>query len=107
MGKTKSNTPDNEASTLPEAAPEKPAKKSWEVKRELKVTKPIMKGADVKNLQNALIARGFNCGIGGANGEYGKDTALAVRHFQSMNRLIVDGKAGKFTVTALGGVWKG
>ncbi|WP_277669070.1 peptidoglycan-binding protein [Caproiciproducens galactitolivorans] len=79
---------------------------SWEVARELKVTKPLMKGDDVKALQTALIARGFHCGIGGASGIYEKNTALAVRHFQSMNRLIVDGKAGKFTVTALGGIWK-
>lgn len=79
----------------------------WAVARVLKVTKPLMKGEDVKALQTALIARGYHCGAGGASGVYERFTAYAVRCFQSSNRLIVDGKAGRFTVSALGGVWKG
>ncbi|WP_363316684.1 peptidoglycan-binding domain-containing protein [uncultured Dysosmobacter sp.] len=38
---------------------------------------------------------------------YGRETAYAVRCFQSANRLIVDGRAGRYTVAALGGVWEG
>lgn len=79
---------------------------SWMAKRVLKVGKPIIKGDDVKALQTALIANGYNCGVAGANGIFGKETAHAVRMFQSMNRLIVDGRAGRFTITKLGGTWE-
>lgn len=79
----------------------------WEVARALKVTKPLMKGDDVKALQAALIARNYHCGVTGIDGVYGRNTAYAVRCFQSANRLVVDGKAGRYTVAALGGVWKG
>ena len=73
----------------------------------LKITKPLMKGDDVKALQAALIARNYHCGVNGASGVFDRYTAHAVRCFQSANRLIVDGKAGRYTVAALGGVWKG
>lgn len=78
-----------------------------EINRVLKVTKPLMQGDDVQALQRTLIEKNYHCGVSGANGIYGKDTAYAVRCFQAANRLIVDGKAGKFTVAALGGTWKG
>lgn len=74
--------------------------------RTLKVQKPILAGKDVKALQNALIAKGCSCGISGADGRYGKDTAYAVRCFQAKSGLVVDGKAGMHTIKALGGVWK-
>lgn len=77
------------------------------VARVLKVTKPLMKGQDVKALQTALIARGYHCGVAGANGIFGRETAHAVRCFQAYNRLIVNGQAERFTVAALGGEWKG
>lgn len=104
------NVPENAASVPDEptdTTEDTPKTEPWEVGRVLKVGRPIIKGEDVKALQTALIARNFHCGTAGANGVYGKDTAHAVRMFQSMNRLIVDGRAGKFTVTKLGGVWKG
>ena len=84
-----------------------PAAEGWTVARVLKITKPLMKGEDVKALQAALIARGYHCGVSGANGVYERNTAYAVRCFQAANRLIVDGKAGRFTVAALGGTWNG
>lgn len=77
----------------------------WEVARVLKVTKPLMKGDDVKALQAALIAHNYHCGIEGASGTYEKHTAYAVRCFQSFHGLVVDGKAGRYTVAALGGTW--
>jgi peptidoglycan hydrolase-like protein with peptidoglycan-binding domain len=76
-------------------------------KRELKITKPLMKGADVEGLQRLLIARKLHCGDDTARGIYGAHTAQAVRHFQSMNRVVVNGRAGKHTVIALGGKWEG
>lgn len=84
-----------------------PAAEGWAVARVLKITKPLMKGEDVKALQAALIARGYHCGASGASGVYERNTAYAVRCFQAANRLIVDGRAGHFTVTALGGTWNG
>lgn len=84
-----------------------PAAEGWAVARVLKITKPLMKGEDVKALQAALIARGYHCGPSGASGIYERNTAYAVRCFQAANRLIVDGKAGRFTVAALGGTWNG
>ena len=83
------------------------AAEGWAVARVLKITKPLMKGEDVKALQDALIARGYHCGASGASGVYERNTAYAVRCFQAANRLIVDGRAGRFTVAALGGTWNG
>ena len=77
----------------------------WKVGRLLCVSRNLMKGDDVRAVQLALIASGYPCGASGANGVYGRETAQAVRHFQALNRLIVDGKAGKYTVKALGGEW--
>lgn len=105
---------EGEAQTAPEAggggAAEKEhahAAEGWTVARVLKITKPLMKGEDVKALQTALIARGYHCGASGASGVYERNTAYAVRCFQAANRLIVDGRAGRFTVAALGGTWNG
>ena len=78
----------------------------WKVSRLLHVTVPLMQGDDVRAVQRALIAARYHCGVNGANGVYGRETAHAVRCFQSSRRLIVDGKAGRFTVAALGGVWE-
>lgn len=88
-------------------SPAPPAAEGWTVARVLKITKPLMKGEDVKALQAALIARGYHCGPSGASGVYERNTAYAVRCFQAANRLVVDGKAGRFTVAALGGTWNG
>lgn len=95
------------ADEIKPATPKQDDGKGWEVARVLKVTKPLMKGDDVKAVQTALIAHKYNCGATGVDGIFGKNTAYAVRCFQAANRLVVDGKAGRYTVTALGGVWKG
>lgn len=76
------------------------------IDRVLKCTKPFIKGDDVKAVQAALIALKFHCGVEGANGVYNASTALAVRMFQSHNRLIVSGKVEKFTAQALGAKWE-
>ena len=80
---------------------------SWTVSRLLKKKSPLMSGTDVKNLQKALIAKGYSCGSSGADGKYGDDTVAAVKKFQKAKGLSVDGQAGKNTVTALGGKWQG
>jgi peptidoglycan hydrolase-like protein with peptidoglycan-binding domain len=85
----------------------KTAGTTWSVSRILRKTSPLMKGADVKALQSALIAKGYSCGGTGADGEFGKNTESAVKSFQKAAGLAVDGKAGKNTVTKLGGKWEG
>lgn len=88
----------------PEQTP--PAAGSFEVSRVLKVTKPLMRGDDVKALQTALIERNYHCGTNGADGTYGRLTAYAVRCFQASKGLIVNGRADRYTIAALGGTWK-
>lgn len=88
----------------PERTP--PAAASFEVARVLKVTKPLMRGDDVKALQTALIERNYHCGANGADGTYGRLTAYAVRCFQASKGLIVNGRADRYTIAALGGTWK-
>ena len=88
----------------PERTP--PAAASFEVARVLKVTKPLMRGDDVKALQTALIERNDHCGANGADGTYGRLTAYAVRCFQASKGLIVNGRADRYTIAALGGTWK-
>lgn len=83
-----------------------PAASGWVVSRLLKRVSPMMKGDDVKKLQEALISRGYACGRSGADGIFGNDTRAAVRAFQGSAGLTVDGIAGQQTITALGGEYK-
>lgn len=76
------------------------------ITRLLKLKLIRMRGDDVKAVQRALINRGFSCGSDGADGIFGKMTDLAVRAFQTGNKLKVDGVVGKDTITALGGEWR-
>lgn len=87
----------NEKSRAPETS-------GWTVRRTLKRVLPPMHGDDVKELQEALIARRYACGSAGADGIFGKNTERAVRAFQGSERLTVDGIAAQQTITALGGV---
>ena len=66
-----------------------------------------MKGADVDAVHAILEEKGISVGTDKDGGIYGARTAYAVRVFQARNRLIVDGKVGKFTAAALGFVWQG
>ena len=78
----------------------------FRVSRVLKKTSPLMTGPDVKSVQQALMARGYSCGSTGADGAYGRNTRSAVKAFQKASGLAADGKAGRDTVTALGGSWQ-
>lgn len=84
----------------------------WRVKRLLKLTSPMQRGEDVETLQARIIDRGHRIVLLNgkqetlqADGIFGPVTQAAVREFQQANGLAVDGKAGKKTITALGGVW--
>lgn len=85
----------------------RPAPAAWELSRLLKRTSPIMKGEDVRAMQNALIARGYSCGNSGADGQFGAGTENAVKAFQKANGLTADGIVGQNTCIKLGGIWKG
>jgi len=58
------------------------------------------KGEEVKRLQEALSANGFN--TGGADGIFGNGTLAALIAFQKSAGLLADGIAGPRTLTALG-----
>ena len=75
----------------------------WTVSRLLKKTSPMMRGADVSELQRRLKAAGCDCGE--IDGIFGKKTRNAVKAYQRKANLKEDGIAGKNTFTALGGVW--
>ncbi len=59
------------------------------------------RGEGVKALQNALMERGL-IPKGKADGVFGPKTEIAVRQFQSANKLTPDGMAGTVTLKALG-----
>lgn len=56
------------------------------------------RGAEVKKLQESLVAAGYNVT---ADGQYGPKTAAAVRQYQQDNGLTVDGMAGEQTLGKL------
>lgn len=58
-------------------------------------------GLSVKDLQEQLIALGYDVGSKGADGIYGAKTEAAVQDFQRKNGLTADGIAGKLTMAAL------
>ena len=55
------------------------------------------KGIAVKIMQELLIAGGFNCGPDGADGDFGPNTAKALKSFQTARGLCADTVCGKET----------
>ena len=71
--------------------------------RLLFLTRPLMQGADVKAVQEKLIALNYNVGRSGADGFFGSDTEKAVAKFQEDKGLVpIDGIVGNQTRQALG-----
>uniref|UniRef100_UPI00374D5DFB peptidoglycan-binding domain-containing protein n=1 Tax=Bacillus halotolerans TaxID=260554 RepID=UPI00374D5DFB len=70
-----------------------------------KVTNPMRKGDDVRQIQNALASLYFYPDKGaknnGIDGVYGPKTANAVKRFQSVNGLTADGIYGPKTKAKL------
>ena len=58
-------------------------------------------GADVAQLQAALIALGYACGSWGADGDFGAATDRALRAFQRDHGLEADGAFGPLSLAAL------
>ena len=96
----------NAAHNMPPAET-KPPTDGVKINRVLYASRLLMKGEDVDAVHAALIEAGLHVGIDSTQGIYGAKTAVAVRHFQAKNRLIVDGRVGKFTARALGFEWEG
>ena len=71
--------------------------------RIMKKTSPLMRGEDIKRLQQLIKAAGFS--PGSIDGVYGKNTKSAVKLFQKANALKADGIAGRNTVAMLGQIW--
>ena len=70
------------------------------------VTLPILQAgskekAYVKTLQTLLIAKGYNCGGYGVDGDFGKGTLASVKAFQKKAGLTQDGVVGLKTWDAL------
>lgn len=66
--------------------------------RLLRLTRPILEGEDVRELQIALNKVGFNLEV---DGYFGPATDEAVRKFQTDKGLVVDGIVGSATLEAL------
>ena len=60
-----------------------------------------IKNEHVRFIQKRLIAKGFSCGKCGADGSYGPDTVSAVKAFQKLNNLKIDGYVGAKTTELL------
>lgn len=67
------------------------------VAMQVRVLRRGMTGADVRTLQAALNAGGFDCGAAGADGDFGAGTEAALKKFQTKYGLGADGIAGKGT----------
>lgn len=79
--------------------PSAPNTQTLTIIRTLKLTKPQMKGQDVKDLQTYLNTHNYNCGI--ADGIFGNLTKAAVIKFQLTNNLQGDGIVGPLTRSKL------
>ena len=66
-----------------------------------RILKNGMDGDDVKELQTFLIGLDYDCGIWGADGEFGDSTQQAVERFQTAHGCAVDGEVGPETLAAL------
>jgi hypothetical protein len=75
---------------------------TWEPERVLRLAKsgqPLVRGDDVRQVQEALINAGFQLK---ADGVFGEETDKAVRQFQQQKGLTVDGIVGADTRRKLG-----
>ena len=66
-----------------------------------RILKNGMTGDDVKELQTCLIGLDYDCGVWGADGEFGDSTQQAVERFQTAHGCAVDGEVDPVTLDAL------
>lgn len=67
--------------------------------RVLYLTRPMLRGDDIRDLQDRLDRIGLE--IGGSDGILGPETTAAIVEFQLMQGLKADGQAGATTISAL------
>ena len=76
-------------------------KSSGSVRVPCSVSLPVLSegsmGIAVKIMQELLIGAGFSCGPDGADGDFGPNTARALKRFQSARELAADTVCGKET----------
>lgn len=65
------------------------------------------RGAAVTLVQQALIDAGFPLPVNGANGIFNAETKTALEDFQRASSLVVDGKLGQNTISALDALFTG
>ena len=86
-----------DGSTVPEPSPSPDLNPSED--------KPVLrkgsKGDAVKELQSALIQKGYDCGSSGLDGIFGKNTETALKRFQQDHGLSADGICGPLTYAVL------
>lgn len=70
--------------------------------RILRLRRPLMRGGDVKRVQQALINLGYSLAPDGVDGFYGSVTETAVKKFQQDKGIDVDGVVGSETRSKLG-----
>ena len=70
-------------------------------KNKFPILKNGKKGIVVKLAQCGLICNGFSVGSDGADGDYGRNTSNAVKKFQRIKFLIIDGECGPETAYKL------
>lgn len=93
--------PDSTAGASEPDAPPEPVKRTYMLR--LPYLSEGSKGIEVAAAQGLLMLSGYNLGRWGVDGDYGADTAKAVREFQNTHRLEPDGIIGPATGAALFG----
>lgn len=69
--------------------------------RSLRYLKQGDQGEDVRSMQALLMLRGFSVGADGADGDFGRNTDAALRGFQSLQGIEVDGVLGAESLSRL------
>ena len=83
------------------SAPDVPQVQTCMVSAKMPVLQYGDKGIYVKILQQLLISKGFSCGWWGADGDFGKQTQIALHEYQKSKGLEADSVAGSQTLSAI------
>lgn len=79
---------------------EKPAENRF-TPRPLRYLRQGAQGEDVRSMQALLMLRGFSVGADGADGDFGRNTAAALREFQQAQGIEKDGVFGAESLSRL------
>jgi len=86
----------------PEPVPEKPKEQGdTYVTVKLRMLYKGCTGEDVKSMQRLLVGAGFGVGSAGIDGDFGNDTASALKRFQASRKLVQDAICGEKSWGAL------